>query len=263
MTGALRPLSVSTPASSAPMPARRSATWSTRQRHPARTVAGDQPADRVAGGGVDRGELPDRPDALGACRQRRCRGRPGRPGGRRSGRTQTGRPWRPWSRCRWWPRSAGPARPPAGRGGRVGGGPAASGHPTATGAPHGRRGGRPAGGRPGSAWRPPRPVPLDLVGWGRGRHHRRAAPLGQQRGQAVPLGAAGPTIAGRARDPEGAAGLGHAGLAGPVQDLDTPVVDDLCWGHGGGLLRLFGRNQRVHQPHPQWDLQPQPVISKN
>jgi hypothetical protein len=30
-----------------------------------------------------------------------------------------------------------------------------------------------------------------------------------------------------------------------------------------GLLRLFGRNQRVHhQPHQQWDLQPHPVISK-
>jgi hypothetical protein len=28
---------------------------------------------------------------------------------------------------------------------------------------------------------------LDLVGWGGGRHHRWPAPLGQQRGQAVPL----------------------------------------------------------------------------
>ena len=48
-----------------------------------------------------------------------------------------------------------------------------------------------------------------------------------------------------------------------VKDLDTAVIDDLCWGHGGGLLRLFGRNQKVHhRPHPQWDLQPHPVISK-
>jgi hypothetical protein len=42
---------------------------------------------------------------------------------------------------------------------------------------------------------------LDLVGWGGGRHDRRAAPLGQQRGQAVALGAACPPIVGRARDP--------------------------------------------------------------
>ena len=104
---------------------------------------------------------------------------------------------------------------------------------------------------------------LDLLRWGGGRHHRRPAPLGQQRGQPVPLGAAGPAVVGGARDPEGAAGLGHAGLPGPVQNPDTPVVDDRCWGHGGGLLRLFGRNQRVHhRPHQRWDLQPHPVISK-
>jgi hypothetical protein len=104
---------------------------------------------------------------------------------------------------------------------------------------------------------------LDLVGWGRGRHDRWPSVLGQQRGQPIALGPAGPAIVGGPGDAEGAAGLGHAGLPGPVQDLDTPVVDDLCWGHGGGLLRLFGRNQRVHhQPHQQWDLQPHPVIRK-
>ena len=104
---------------------------------------------------------------------------------------------------------------------------------------------------------------LDLVGWGGGRHHWWPAVFGQQRGQPIALGAAGPAVVGGARDAEGAAGLGHAGLAGPVQDLDTPVVDDLCWGHGGGLLRLFGRNQRVHhRPHQRWDLQPHPVIIK-
>jgi hypothetical protein len=69
--------------------------------------------------------------------------------------------------------------------------------------------------------------PLDLVGWGRGRHSRRPAILGQQRGQPVALGATGPAVGGRAGDPEGAAGLGRAGRPGPVQDLDTPVVDDL------------------------------------
>jgi hypothetical protein len=87
---------------------------------------------------------------------------------------------------------------------------------------------------------------LDLLRWGRIRHHRWPAALGQQRRQPSALGPAGPVVVAGARAPEGAAGLGHAGLRGPVQDLDTAVVDDLCWGHGGGLLRLFGRNQRVH-----------------
>jgi hypothetical protein len=78
---------------------------------------------------------------------------------------------------------------------------------------------------------------------GGGRHDRWPATLGQQRGQPGALAAAGPAVVGGARDAEGAAGLGQVGLAGPVQDLDTPVGDALCWGHGGGLLRLFGRNQ--------------------
>jgi hypothetical protein len=70
---------------------------------------------------------------------------------------------------------------------------------------------------------------LDLVGWGGGRQYRWAAALGQQRGQPVALGPAGPAAVGGAGDAKGAAGLGHAGLPDPVQDLDTPVVDDLCW----------------------------------
>jgi hypothetical protein len=84
-----------------------------------------------------------------------------------------------------------------------------------------------AQGRPGDRFSE---HPLDLVGWGRGRHSRRPAILGQQRGQPVALGPTGPAVGGRAGDPEGAAGLGRAGRPGPVQDLDTPVVDDLCWG---------------------------------
>src|SRR5512132_3461825 len=73
-----------------------------RRRVPGRLVAGDQLADPIAGGGVDRRQLPD----PGRC----PRGLPTEkgsratrsPGGRRSGRTQRGRPWRRWSRWRWW-----------------------------------------------------------------------------------------------------------------------------------------------------------------
>jgi hypothetical protein len=43
------------------------------------------------------------------------------------------------------------------------------------------------------------------------------------------LAAARPAVIAGAGHPEGAAGVADAGLAGPGQDLDTPVVDDLCW----------------------------------
>jgi hypothetical protein len=74
--------------------------WRSRRR-PEPMVTGHQRANGIAGGGVDRGQRPDRPDALGACRQRRCPGRPGHRGGRR--RAEPERPilWLPWSGSRW------------------------------------------------------------------------------------------------------------------------------------------------------------------
>jgi hypothetical protein len=65
MTGEFWPLSVSTPVSSTPMPARRSATWSTKLAASRADLSPATGADGVAGGGVDRGELPDRADAPG------------------------------------------------------------------------------------------------------------------------------------------------------------------------------------------------------
>jgi hypothetical protein len=43
-----------------------------------RLVTSDEGTDRIVGGGVDRRQLPDRPDALGACQHRRYPRRPDR-----------------------------------------------------------------------------------------------------------------------------------------------------------------------------------------
>jgi hypothetical protein len=37
-----------------------------------------------------------------------------------------------------------------------------------------------------------------------------------------------------------------AQLLGKSKQTDTPVIDDLCWGHGGGSL-FCGRNHRAHR----------------
>jgi hypothetical protein len=178
------------------------------------------------------------------CRHRRCPGRPGRRAGRRNRRTRTGRPWLDGQ-------DAGRRGGELGEGGQALGAPAEP-MPAEDLLDAGGRQPDPALGHvvdqtpsaDGGAGHGLGQHHLDLVGWGRGRHHRRPSVLGQRRSQAIALGAAGPAVVGGGPgDAEGGAGLGHAGQTGPFQDLDTPVVDDLCWGHGGRLLRLFGRNQ--------------------
>jgi hypothetical protein len=71
---------------------------------------------------------------------------------------------------------------------------------------------------------------------GAGRRWRGGDRLGQHRldlvgGVAVGTTAAGgrPTIVGGPGDPEAAAGLGHAGGADPVKDLDTLVIFAGSW----------------------------------
>ena len=67
-------------------------------------------ADRPAGRGIDRGELPDLPDAS-SCRCRSCPTRPGHRAGRRSDRTRTVPPAHRRRPDQWLPRSAAPTPP--------------------------------------------------------------------------------------------------------------------------------------------------------
>jgi len=221
------------------MPARRSATWSTKL---APSRADLSPATRapipwrVAVSTAVSCQTGPTPSGLPTEKVSRATKSPGRAAKWQhpTGPSLAGVVTMPWS-----PRAAGPGRPPAGPDGRAGAGAGASASQRPIGAPHARPGARPGAGRRWWGGPPPRPAPPrpGRVGW------RSAAPvaggLGQQRGQPRALGAAGPAVLGGPRDAKGRAGLGDAGLAGPVQDLDTPVVDELCWGHGGGLLRLF------------------------
>ena len=94
-------------------------------------------------------------------------------------------------------------------------------------------------------------------------HGGRAAALGHERRQPVAGGSVAPAVEGGAADPEGATGLGDRGLPGVVQHADSPVVDDLVKGHGGGL-QFCGRNQRVHHRDPLngGPVPPQPVNRK-
>ena len=95
------------------------------------------------------------------------------------------------------------------------------------------------------------------------RHRWRPATLGHQRVETVRLSSSRPPVIRRARDPERATRLRHIRLAGTFHHPNTTMVNDLLWGHGGGLLWLFGRNQRVHRRgHHVVDLQPQPVNRK-
>ena len=73
-------------------------------------------------------------------------------------------------------------------------------------------------------------------------------------GHLLPLVVAGP------RDAEDPAGLGHvARSGGMVQHGEAPLVDDLCWGHGDGLLgSLVGTTESIAGPLKGVDVQPQP-----
>ena len=65
---------------------------------------------------------------------------------------------------------------------------------------------------------------------------------------------------GLAADAEHPVRLSNRGLGGMLQHPDATVVDDLSWGHGGGLLWLCARNHRVHRhPLQRVDVQPQLV----
>ena len=182
---------------------------------PGRLVPGDQLADPIAGGGVDGGELPDRPDALESADIEGVQGdQVTGPGGE----------------------VAEPERPILGRGGQDagrGGGELGQGsHPLGPSAEPvapqdlldaGGRQPHPAVGQvvdqtpsaDGGAGHRLGEHRFDLVGWGRIRHHRRPPAFGDQRGQSVALGAADPAVVAGAGDTEGAAGLGHAGSGRP------------------------------------------------
>src|SRR5438477_5338739 len=83
------------------------------------------------------------------------------------------------------------------------------------------------------------------------RHRRHATPLGHQRIKAVHLNPVLPPIEGGAAHAEHSTRLRHVRLGRMLHDMHTPLIDDLCWGHGDGLLRLCERNQRVHRRGPQ------------
>ena len=78
---------------------------------------------------------------------------------------------------------------------------------------------------------------------------RRA--LGIQRVEAVAVGHVLPLVVAGPGDAEDPAGLGHVpGSLGVVQHGDAPLVDDLCWGHGDGLLgSLVGTTESIAGPH--------------
>jgi len=105
---------------------------------------------------------------------------------------------------------------------------------------------------------------LDDMG-GRGLGHLGGpAVLGHQRvepgvvGQLLPLVVAGP------RDREDPAGLRHVvGPLGVLQHRDAALVDDLCWGHGAGLLgSLVGTTESIAVPRCGVDVQPHLPVRK-
>jgi hypothetical protein len=96
------------------------------------------------------------------------------------------------------------------------------------------------------------------------RHCRWPSILAHQRIETVGLARCLPAVIRRAADTEHPARVRHARLDRMLHDTHAPLIDDLCRGHGDGLLRLCERNQRVHRRGlPAADLQPQLVNRKH
>jgi hypothetical protein len=74
--------------------------------------------------------------------------------------------------------------------------------------------------------------------------------LRHQRLESVALGQGLPLVVAGAGHPEHSAGLGHiSGFSGQIQQTDTSLIDDLCWGHGDGLLvSLVGNKASIAGP---------------
>ena len=105
---------------------------------------------------------------------------------------------------------------------------------------------------------------LDDMGGGGFGHLGRPALLGHQGVQAVAVGHALPLVVAGAGDAEDPAGLGHIARAlGVVQHGEASLVDDLCWGHGDGLLgSVMGTTESIAGPLKGVDVQPQPSDRK-
>ena len=99
---------------------------------------------------------------------------------------------------------------------------------------------------------------FDHVGGGGPGHLGGSPGLGHQRVEAVAVRHALPLVVAGPRDAKGPAGLGHiADSGGVVQHGDAPLVDDLCWGHGDGLLgSLVGTTESIAGPLQGVDVQP-------
>ena len=96
--------------------------------------------------------------------------------------------------------------------------------------------------------------------------HRGLAPaLGHQGLEPVEIGHVLPLVAASARDAEDSAGLRHvARPLGVVQHGDASLVDDLCWGHGDGLLgSVEGTTESIAGPLKGVDVQPHVVDWKH
>ena len=105
---------------------------------------------------------------------------------------------------------------------------------------------------------------LDHVG-GRGLGHLgRPSGLRHQGVESVAVGHVLPLVVPGPGDAEDPTGLGHVpGSLGVFQHGDASLVDDLCWGHGDGLLvSLVGTKESIAGPHLMVDVQPHPVDRK-
>ena len=85
-----------------------------------------------------------------------------------------------------------------------------------------------------------------------------APALGHQGLEAVAVGHVLPLVVAGPRDAEDPTGLGHVARSlGVVQHGDASLVDDLCWGHGDGLLgSVEGTTESIAGPLQGVDVQP-------
>jgi len=100
---------------------------------------------------------------------------------------------------------------------------------------------------------------FDHVGGGGRRHLGRAALLGHERLEAIAVGHVLPLVVAGPAYAKGPTRRRHvAGLFGQCQHGEAPAVDDLCVGHGDGLLgSVEGTTESIAGPLNGVDVQPQ------